>query len=1342
MQKKFAYVNFFSYLCSVFLNNFIYNKNYTQMKKIVSFLLLAVCSLMPAMAQTSAYYYKASAVAENDGNGQPMGKVYTWDFLGCSALQTEMAAALNYTQTLDKSIMGKHSISPENCWFDNQEALTQSNDVSLGYVSAGLYGMLLSMYANYAANPDNPEMNPDEMFGEMPGVGTIFNLPFILMRAEGNPGYAFTEWKATDGLFDATALGMGFTPLAGLMNGNEGNENGLIVPMMVIAGAEIPGMGRLDFWNPDTEEKLQGISTPATLMAAIKNSINALDLGTWTAHFEQTQVLGAVENYYTESNPWRNTNPTENEFYHNLVFTVSGAEKPEDFLVTSSNPNVTIDNIYLTDWNSVTHTFQAYVNFKYAYTHANGTYEIPVTLTSASDPTPTVTNSFWVVEEYIPNFTLSNISFNLGSNNPTVKSFANATIYKNNKVAQLAPGNGLAWSVAVESATPYVFEASISEDAILNVVYNRSAVGTHTATVTVTATYTDAAGHAESYSKDYTITGTTLNTQAYNTMSYDSKITTFYVDDVARNPFQDVNNTDGNISIEVVDGDATLITINDNNTPHPTISASGNYKTGSVTIRSSQAASALVQAKDPINWTINVQKHTPVITWNWDVLHWGTTATNPYVSTSDGAVTLTKTTAESLVSLSGETATIATGSAATTVSFHLAQAETNIYAAAESNYTALVKRNAKLLPMTLEDTNDFNEVTVGTLGSSLNWTGTELRYKTYNSNGDKASYDDAYTWVFNFDGTPDKFEFYAKNNIDYGQITFRIQESADGVNWSDLLNEVTKNMGQGDKSLQLNTATRYIRVRMSCKAWLQNIRVTRKSGFTLSQNKLYIPLRESLGSTALTRSLNVNASDNTLLSATSSDPDFTCNWTLDPNGYDAILTVTNNAKTEKQATITITGDGQTSHVNVYSYIAPISLPINFSEDGSDIFYMATSQATLVDWDELTHYLTFPAAKGKEHSMTLFFADAPKQASFYHDYNGSDDHWTFEQSANGSSWTAVAGATYDNEEGLQTLPLNATTRYLRIRYSSAVNTQTVGLYDLTIIPAGVDCSTAVCHIGSNCFETLEDAIAYANNTTAELTIVMDKDYTLPAGYYHLPANATLLVPYFDGQENIIGFQEFSLSNEYDIMPYTLTQLPSIKKRQLTFASGVHFIMDGKMELSGQMFTAGSGTAGIGVPSGPCGHLVLNEGADLTVNDGAKMYAWGYVLGKGKVDIRRGGTTYECFQVMDWKGGTQSLAMVGNDDKKAFIVNQYYIQNIEAASTYHAGAHCQAILGVTVLSAITILCDVGVIGAGSVDDEGNIAWIRLMTKRIPGFARHSIRLMISRSTRSTAVAISAT
>ena len=257
---------------------------------------------------------------------------------------------------------------------------------------------------------------------------------------------------------------------------------------------------------------------------------------------------------------------------------------------------------------------------------------------------------------------------------------------------------------------------------------------------------------------------------------------------------------------------------------------------------------------------------------------------------------------------------------------------------------------------------------------------------------------------------------------------------------------------------------------------------------------------------------------------------------------------------------------------------------------------------------------------------------------------------------------------------------------------------------------------VCKIGAISFTTLEEALAYVNSyPDTELTIIMLTDYTLPAGTYTLPAKAELIVPMSDEQET--GFPNVEYISHNAAAPQNVWVEPT-KFRSLTFANGVNMNVYGTIELSGKLHASSDDYTSL--PYGPYGLLDMNEGAKMTLMNGSELRAWGFMIGEGETDARRGSTVREMFQMGDWKGGSISSMLLGSD-KGVFPVTQYYIQNIESPVKYHPGAQLSTMAAVSASASslsVTAKADVAIIGVSGtkamflMDEEADQenTWVR--------------------------------
>ena len=180
------------------------------------------------------------------------------------------------------------------------------------------------------------------------------------------------------------------------------------------------------------------------------------------------------------------------------------------------------------------------------------------------------------------------------------------------------------------------------------------------------------------------------------------------------------------------------------------------------------------------------------------------------------------------------------------------------------------------------------------------------------------------------------------------------------------------------------------------------------------------------------------------------------------------------------------------------------------------------------------------------------------------------------------------------------------------------------------------------------------------TEAGTKIVLAADGTLPAGDYTIPKGDTLLIP-FNSSYTVYTTKPGTVENNGQTAPTPF--------RTMEMAEGAHITINGAISVSAKMYAGGTGSV-VGGVEGAYGHIKMNTGSTITVNSGAYLYCWGYITGSGDVVIEGGGTAYENFQVMDWRGGSCLLDMIG--DEKVFPMSQYYVQNIEVPVTLKAGA----------------------------------------------------------------------
>lgn len=321
------------------------------------------------------------------------------------------------------------------------------------------------------------------------------------------------------------------------------------------------------------------------------------------------------------------------------------------------------------------------------------------------------------------------------------------------------------------------------------------------------------------------------------------------------------------------------------------------------------------------------------------------------------------------------------------------------------------------------------------------------------------------------------------------------------------------------------------------------------------------------------------------------------------------------------------------------------------------------------------------------TITANFIQNPTPAWMVQYLTATNGSYTAAYNSPGATQPTIGGAavtTYDND--MITLTATPASGYVFYRFYGidgdnnkytigdiTVASQTVSLPEGTIKVGAEFTNHALIAEGST-YSNLKDALQALrkNDGTYEGTITLLQNCTIPAGYYTIPAGVTLLVPYKAGQA----------PQEIIERTFNIDYVKPSQYRKLTLASGVHMDVFGTIEAGCKQSAKGQSDAANGAPTGPYGHIYMESGSDMTIESGAVLRAWGFVTGDGTIDVRRGGEVHEQFQILDFKGGTNTSNMCGglsamsagtsHNEGDVFPINQYFIQNVEAKATYHPGA----------------------------------------------------------------------
>ena len=369
--------------------------------------------------------------------------------------------------------------------------------------------------------------------------------------------------------------------------------------------------------------------------------------------------------------------------------------------------------------------------------------------------------------------------------------------------------------------------------------------------------------------------------------------------------------------------------------------------------------------------------------------------------------------------------------------------------------------------------------------------------------------------------------------------------------------------------------------------------------------------------------------------------------------YNSTLTIKNNKATKATLSFNYAIEQNSGTITV---------------DGSAVTTNGSFSKELAAGSSITVKIKSGSTTATKITMTnvALVSDATATTTFVPAENGTytvDGKAITEEYSNTQSSMTAYQVVATPAEGYQFLGwYNLTTgKCIATAASTALNIES----DCTITAKFASKSVALFETGGQRFADLNEAVAYAQaNKQSKITLATDGSIS---GNYTIPTGITLLIP-FDAAGTL-----------YTNAPAAIRTAPASKPfRTLTMSDGASITVNGAISLGGRYYAAGGGEQGR--PVGDYGYIKMADNSSITVKNGGKLYAWGFISGSGSVLAESGATVYEFYQIADFRGGSASSAM-GN---KVFPFSQYFVQNIEVPLTLNAGANEIVFSGVYAMS----------------------------------------------------------
>lgn len=616
-----------------------------------------------------------------------------------------------------------------------------------------------------------------------------------------------------------------------------------------------------------------------------------------------------------------------------------------------------------------------------------------------------------------------------------------------NNVAQTLPAN--AWTKDV--AAPFTFEygagATWLTDAKLT--YTPTAEGEQTATLQLTASYTDATPQPVDSTITITLTGNAQ--KSLSTLAFQPNLMTATGDSIFQSQsidalFETLGNTNEITFTFNGEANSDLVTIEPYN---------GNYRLVAYDVAGVNEPQliTIVATQEPddamLGKTITIKLTVlPQVAWNWGTLYFNsTTTTKPVITYSNESWTLSV--ASDLNHLiqsfatdptNGYVATIGTPADATqtyTVTFTFEQGSYR------KTFTSTIYADPRIVPYCVDNERTYNEVTVALATKAITYNSGTI---TFASTVNETS-----AWVIEMSGVPDMLRFTPTIT----EKAWRVEEF-NGDYWSTILpwNTLT---AQQQYELSLSPNTKQVRFTYAAgdgeEGQLTNVCVSALEGVKANTNKVYMPVAKDAENNVLPTTQKVVfytvLNKELTLSLSSSAMALDVNTLSANNGLYVAqeVTITNNSDSETAVQLYVK-DGATTLLTlpIQPFEFRQGLPVDLAQDAAERYYFLTTASSAdtwadsianVKWNVDNKAIVFenPNDITARRSVVFAFEGAADYIQFHTSINANRAEWIIQESEDGLGWKPAVDSlkTIINEGKGICQALDYNTRYVRLSY---------------------------------------------------------------------------------------------------------------------------------------------------------------------------------------------------------------------------------------------------------------------------------------------------------------------